>query len=165
MERQVALTDTLMSIAGGSCVSALMYTFRRMDIAEEEIRDAKAEYPLLAECIDKTFRYLCPTPPLLHVSDDVYRFHCREVIDRIIENDEIEKATKAEVLGMLSEASLKAPLTHTATLLYEQLFTLFFPAKAEELKIDTTKLDHFERREVDSLRATLMWSRWDRRNG
>lgn len=160
MEKQAVLTDALIQIAGGSCADAIMYTFRRMDIAEEEIRNAKIQQPELAERIDTAFRHLCPTPPLLHVSDKVYRLHCREIIDRMVKKHDLETATKAEILGMLSETSLKAPLNETATLLYEKLFSNLFPGEARKLKIDHSRLDRFDQKEISTLEANLTWKNW-----
>lgn len=155
MNNSLALTNALMEIAGGSCANAIAYTFRRMDIAEDEIREAKTYYPELAQRIDRAFRHLCPTPPLANVGDTLYRHHCSEIIDRIIHRCDVKPGTRAEIIGALSGASLKSPLDRTACLLYEKLFAELFPAKARAFQIDHSRIDEFEQSEMNALRIEL----------
>ena len=64
--------------------SAIGSAFHCMDLAEEEIALAKSDYPVFEAQIHDAFRHLCPTEPLRRLSDDVYRHHCREIIQRIV---------------------------------------------------------------------------------
>ncbi|HRK34499.1 MAG TPA: hypothetical protein PLJ47_07870 [Candidatus Hydrogenedentes bacterium] len=154
---RINLIDNLAKVANGSCVHAINQTFRRMEIAEKEIARAQRKHPKHKDRVFQVFRQLCPTPPLARVLDDVYRMHCRELIDRSIQCEDTKPATEAEVLGFLSQASLEAPLDRIPSLLYQQLFADILPVQARALpslgRIDS--LDSYEQNAVAELLHTL----------
>lgn len=114
--------EQIRALLPGAVGSVIGRTFARMSAAEEEIRDAKARHPQHAPQIDKAFGILCPSAPLQHKSVDVYRAHCRELLDRVAIDGDTRAATDAEVLCAVLDQSLKAPITTTAQALAEQLF-------------------------------------------
>ena len=130
---QEKLLDGLAQVTNGSSVHTIKNTFRRMDIAEEEIANAQHQHPDHKDRIFQVFRCLCPTPPLAHVLDDIYRSHCRELIERSVQREDMKPGTEAEVLGFLSQASLEAPLARIPSLLFQQLFADLLPEKSREL--------------------------------
>lgn len=96
-------------------------TFQQMEIAEEVIKE-KGERPGI-------FKVMQPGPFLEGVTDEVFRYHCRELADRVHAGGDTRVATKAEVLHLLSRTSLDAPLNASGLALYECLFHEAFPNK------------------------------------
>ena len=128
--KEPAGTKLLESIFTADERELLGSTFRRMDIAEDEIARAKQTHPLHAAKLHDAFRALCPTTPLRSISHTIYRNHCRELLERIVTNADLKPGTDAEILSILSEASLVAPPTRTAAVLYWRLFRRILPAQA-----------------------------------
>ena len=108
--------------------------FRCMEIAEEEIAAAKCRSPLLSFQLEATFRGLCPTEPLRGLDEAVYRHHCRELLDRVVAGEDLLQGTAGECLGLLSRASLDAPPTRAAELLYWKLFEQVLPHPAKSIR-------------------------------
>jgi hypothetical protein len=148
------LIKGLAKVATGSQIHAIDQTFRRMDIAEQEIARAQRRHPKDKDRIFQLFRLLCPTPPLAHVLDDIYRSHCREIIARAVRRDDICPGTKAEMLGFLSQASLEAPLDRIPFLLYQQLFAELLPDQAAALSFEAI-IDAYEQHRIEHLLHTL----------
>ena len=98
--------------------------FSRMEIAEQEISVAieGCTDSSLARRLNASFRHLLPTTPLSQVGEEVYRSHVREILERVAADEDLRPGTKAEVLSVLAEASLRSPLTDDAFLLYCKLF-------------------------------------------
>jgi hypothetical protein len=116
-------------------------TFARMEIAEDLIRAAKLRWPSSAAEIDRVFGIACPPGPMRGLADCVYEHHVRELIDRArMSRDDVAAlgwryadratyATKAEILALLSAASLQAPLRHEHATLALGLAAEILPAK------------------------------------
>lgn len=124
----------LSSMVGGDISQA----FRRMGIAEEEILSGRRRYPnTWKRDVDAkgraVFHALCPRNNLEKLSTDVYRFHAREMCDRFGRGENLEPGTKAEVMALLSFASLKAPPDATTAALYGRIFAECFPLRSREL--------------------------------
>lgn len=126
--------EALRAILGGPLTSVLGGAFRKMEIAEEEIAEAKSRWPQHAERIHRAFRLLCPSEALTSAAEKLYRRHCQETLERIAAGEDTRTATRAELASVLSEMSLAAPLDRSATLLYWRTFTALFPKDAEELR-------------------------------
>lgn len=110
--------------------SKLAPFFRLMEIAEEEIEAAQKRYH---EPVGKgdgpiwgAFMLLQPSHPQMK-AESLYRAHCRELLDRVGLGEDTRPATGAELIFALSEASLQAPLTSSATGLYLKLGLQCFP--------------------------------------
>lgn len=94
--------------------------FRRMGIAEEEIRSA---YPQGGEPRE-LFLACCPSALIHGLTDEVFRAHAREQVARSrSRSPRYEEATKAEVLAGLLQAATVAPLRTPGMVLADQLFT------------------------------------------
>jgi DNA repair protein RadC len=128
-----------------------------MEIAEEEIKTAKTWHPRRHKQLDAAFAALVPTEPLRGLADDLYRVHCRELLDRATGKGDMRRGTAAEVVGALAVASLEAPPSPAATLLYERLFTSLFPDKARSVlgSERVRKADEYEKTAMRELEATL----------
>jgi hypothetical protein len=137
--------------------SAIGSAFHCMDLAEEEIALAKSDYPVFEAQIHDAFRYLCPTEPLRGLSDAVYRQHCREIIQRIVNGEDIRPGTAAECLGALAAASLEVPPTRAAGLLYWELFERVLPDQADTLRDahGDPACDQYDRIQTKELEAEL----------
>lgn len=127
-------TPSLTDLFPPACGRAIANAFRRMEVAEEEIRAAVARYPNKAAEIDGAFPYLCPTAVLKELGDEVFRAHCREMLERAAQGHDMDRGTTAEVLAVLSRGSEVAHLSRIGTLLYRELFWRLFPEEAAVLE-------------------------------
>lgn len=75
---------------------------------------------------------LAPTDILLGKDQRLYAAHARELIGRHRAGARLESATDAEVLCVLSEASLRAPLTRDALAAAQRLFERCYGAVERE---------------------------------
>lgn len=102
--------------------------FKLMGVAEEEISAAVAAAPSTEAAVNGTFRLLCPRMEFFeHRSPDLYRHHCREIIARELAGEDTRPATKAEILGALSNTSFVSTLIESAHLLMDRLTKEVFP--------------------------------------
>lgn len=150
-------TERLNAILSPQEAGAITQTFRRMEIAEREIARAKEEFPLLATQIHESFRALCPTEPLRRLSDKVYRHHCRELLERVASGRDLRPGTDAELVAVISEASLAAPPDRATTYLYWQLFERVFPGEAGVIREDLGPVhaDDYDRVRAKELEQSL----------
>jgi len=93
--------------------------FNKMEIAEKRISFYMNKHPEIADEIDNSFPYLCPTDPLQRKREEVYVSHINELLERIVgsgslEDAPLQLATKAECLVTISEASMATPLPRDA---------------------------------------------------
>jgi len=101
--------------------------FGVMELCEDEITKAQARHPEHKDIVWRDgFKLLCPNVYVRDASEPVYRAHCAELLDRVAQGLDTTLGTRAEVMMGLSATSLKAPLTHTAAVLYAQLFREIF---------------------------------------
>ena len=110
------------------------FTFLCMEIAEQEIAAAKQRHPLLSVQIHDAFRWLCPTEPLRGLDEAVYRHHCRELLERIVNGQDLSPGTAGECIAAVSGASLVSPPDRAAVLLYWSLFEQIFPHEAKRIR-------------------------------
>jgi len=110
-------------------------TFDMIVIADQQIAKYKrmTKNKAKRERIDKAFQALRPSNVL---SDSeacllLYRQHCNELIVRAMRKQSLQAATKAEVLVMLANISLKAPMRHEAVVLYSMIFYALLPGKLD----------------------------------
>jgi len=156
-EPPATLLDAIGELVSPPLANVITGTFRRMELAEEEIAAAKKRHPDQAAALNDTFRHLVPPPLLRNLDDQVYRAHCREILELVATGDDIREGTTAEVIAALAESSQAAPLTRTATLLYIELFSLVFPGKSEKLFADVGPMEPnaYERTQMRELEADL----------
>lgn len=129
--------------------------FDLMKVAEDEIELAKRGQPLdVVRRVHESFPVLSPCEELGgDCNPEVYRAHCRELLARVTEgasDADINLRTKAEVMMLLSRASLKSPLNTDGCDLYASIFREVFP--------DDRGIVHFEVRDqhgVDEMLTEL----------
>lgn len=157
LDRQdVAEPDSLSELMPPSLARTVRTTFERVDIAEEEIQAAKLRFPARASEIHSAFACLCPTDPIRDLSDDVFHFHCRELLERVAKGQDLRPGTTAELLGLLSNASQMVPPTRVSALLYQELFSRLYPDGPIGCRgVVMSELEPFERDEMLSLERRL----------
>ena len=96
--------------------------FDLMDVAEEEIKAAQERHADSADKIHASFKLLCPSEAMSEKHQDVYRAHCREILNRVAAGNDTKLGTKAEAMVGLADASLAFPLGQIASALYHRLF-------------------------------------------
>jgi len=109
--------SALAEIAGGKAVAAIVSIFSAIEVAEEEIAAFRRQHPEKDRELWNSFMALKITPPLREKSLRLYRAHCRELLERVVAGQDLRPGTNAEILAVLSNASLVAPLTHQAAVL------------------------------------------------
>ncbi|MBM7173972.1 hypothetical protein JQK87_37575, partial [Streptomyces sp. G44] len=109
--------------------------------AEEEIQAAQQRHQESGRGpIWRAFPLVRPTLGRLHTSERLYRAHAAEVLDRIAEGKNTQPATAAEMISVLMESSLPAPLNSAAAYLYMRLFAQVFPEDFRQLIASPTDL-------------------------
>ena len=82
-----------------------------MAIAEGLIEELSQKHPERADLIWHSFSLLRPTHSLMHKTDMIYRSHCREILQRVIDGADTRPGTAAECCIVCCETSQIAPLT------------------------------------------------------
>ncbi|GAA1025682.1 hypothetical protein GCM10009557_00550 [Virgisporangium ochraceum] len=118
--------------------------------ADEEIAAAAARHPDAAAAVDASFRLLAPTHSLFR-TEDLYRAHCVEILDRLATGDDTRPGTAAECCAVLSEVSLEVPLPTHAAGLYARMWSQagLRPAALADMRthyeaISATQIDDLE---------------------
>lgn len=121
------LTEALRDLVPSALSTRIARAFEYMKITEEEIRRARAlaQDDAVAHRLHASFGLLWPGE-LLNLTPEVYRHHCRELLGRIERGDDVRPGTDAEVLWMLVQTSLAAPLNANGCALYDRLFVSIF---------------------------------------
>ena len=119
--------DLLKKLLPDGVFSTAGKVFDLVEVAEEEIARAKHEHPERADAIDASFQEHLFPGDLARFSKRVYRAHAREIIGRIVKDEDPKLGTMAECVVALSLASLKAPLTSGHTAAMEKAFAFVFP--------------------------------------
>ncbi len=102
-------------------------SFDRMEICEEEIADAQKRHPSKSKQLWESFGLLRP-PDVLHAfSMELYRIHCRELLDHVAAGKATDTATDAELVAFMSMKSLTEPPTSDWMVAYINVFTRVFP--------------------------------------
>lgn len=119
-------------IGEGEAKRSISRAFDLMAVAEEEIERAKRLHPEKAEALHASFGILYPGDLARYGSDRLYRAHARELLDRVARGADLEPGTDAECLVAFSFASLRAPLSASATAAMERVFATVFPEERGE---------------------------------
>lgn len=83
--------------------------FRDIETAENLIKKYSSKYPDHADEIDSAFLKLRRTD-VLQGKDHLYKKHVEELLLRVIEGRNLAPATRAEVLGCMSEVTKIGPI-------------------------------------------------------
>lgn len=122
MDRTKSL-EAINTVVGGPALSTVNRTFACMAIAEDVIATSGCSPAQGSEA----FRVMCPSPVLRGKDPSVYRAHCDELIDRVLNGQSTDPATEAEVLCHLLDAALTAPLNAAGCALADHLFRRVMP--------------------------------------
>lgn len=95
----------------GGFMEAFDAAMSSMEIAEGLIEELGREHPEHADLIWHSFSLLRPTHSLMHKTDMIYRAHCREILQRVIDGADTRPGTAAECCIVCCETSQIAPLT------------------------------------------------------
>ena len=129
------IVDAFSAIGEGDFGRRWVNVLERIEIIEEEI--AAAQKSVRSKKAKKvlwdSFLSLRLSPAYNGFSVDLYRAHCRELLERIITGDSADVPTDAEVMIVLSEMSLRVPLNNDAWALYITLFKKRFPGKLPDI--------------------------------
>ncbi len=109
--------DLLRSVG---CSGPVLYALEAMGVAESVMVRAKAPA--------EAFKLLVPLGFVAY-SLKLYRAHCEELVARVKAGQDTRPGTEAEVIMVLSKASLARPPGRTEAALYERLFRKVFPGK------------------------------------
>jgi hypothetical protein len=102
--------------------------FAAMEWAEEEIAAAQRRHTGQADAIWHTFQILTPRDIGPGMGTEfVYRGHVRELLDRVAAGADLRPATAAEVLLVLVDTSLRAPMHGPGAGLYFRMWQKAFP--------------------------------------
>lgn len=140
---------------GDGLLRVLDMSFDQIDWAEEEIRRSQFHHRGLRDTLHHSFELLQPTHERM-TQELVYRSHCRELLGRIAAGQATQPATAAEVVAVLSSASLAAPLNATAVGLYSQVLKQAGCPAPTSLNETATRDAPLATSEIDALEA---WTR------
>ncbi|MFB7919520.1 hypothetical protein [Streptomyces sp. NPDC056061] len=89
--------------------------------------------------------------------EPLYRAHCREILERVAKGQDTRPGTDAELIVLIHEASLVAPMTSGAECLYFRLLDRSVPelARAAAPKIDLGAYEKVHGRAADDFEAEL----------
>jgi hypothetical protein len=127
----------------GELPTGVASAFADMGIAEEEISAAIKRHKQKQHELFDSFLLLMPTVVLkTNGNQTLYRFHCRELLERIANDEDTRPGTKAEVVSAISEMSMRGPLVSEWAALYGKLFLEFFPKEAKKIFAGETRWIH-----------------------
>lgn len=106
--------------------SALEDISQQMEWADDEILQGICRYPAEVDALYHSFPLLRSTHTLM-ATEFVYRSHCRELLERVVNGADTRPGTAAEVCCICCEASLLAPLRSPAAGLYFRMWAIAFP--------------------------------------
>ncbi len=140
---QQSFTDHAQLLPELQCLQGVWNLFHLMDIAEQEIgqwmvrlqsrKRRHLEMGFSREGIDtldqslqrvskQAFAILCPPELLRGKCEQVYRAHVRELLQRVVNNQDTTAPTQAELLCAMLEMSYRAPLNCQYTAVAEHLY-------------------------------------------
>jgi hypothetical protein len=151
-------------------ISDLVQVVEKFDTAirwaGEEIAAAAARHPAAADAVNDSFPLLVPSTPLL-MTEELYRAHCVELLDRVVRGEDTRPGTAVECCIVLSNVSLEVPLPTRAVGLYSRMWRQA-GLPANEL---AAMGDHYEAiagTQIDDLEAQMrqkLWQDWRIRAG
>lgn len=120
--RQTAASTRVDAVLRAGELGAALRVLDLCGVMEEEI---SRRWRTRAEEPPDVMLALFPTRPVR--TEVLYRAHCAELVERIATGGDVLPLTRAEVLGLLSEASLRHPLSHRDAVLMESLAREILP--------------------------------------
>jgi len=112
MEAQAGNTQELFNLIGtvtsSTTASAIDTAFRRMDIAEQEIKRAMADYPERAHIIWRMFK-ACRSPIIeAGMPNSLFRYHVRQFLHNIAQGIDPDRPTRVEAAIMVLQGCTHA---------------------------------------------------------
>lgn len=124
VRKRSSRSDVLSKLFPDSEVQGIVrQAFQFMQIAEVQIAWCKQQNPSKSDLVDKAFRWLCPSVLLKGKSSALYSAHVRELIERVTNDEDPIPLTRAEVLALIANQSLIAPLVRQWMALMTTLFS------------------------------------------
>jgi hypothetical protein len=110
-----------------SMENEMMAIIAKMDWAESEIAKAQDRHNENGRGpIWRSFRTIRQNDPFM-MNEKIYRAHCREILDRVAAGKDVRPGTDAEMIGVLHQASLRAPMPPGMDCLYFRIMARTFP--------------------------------------
>ena len=105
------IEPTIESLLPAGFMGAMTDLFKLMEYAEDEIAKAQERHPDHADLIWHTFCIMLPGKyPFQKRAPEVYRSHCRELIERVVNGEDVGLPTMAEMLiGVMHFVTYAAP--------------------------------------------------------
>ncbi|GAA0898337.1 hypothetical protein [Virgisporangium aurantiacum] len=148
-----------------SLISDLVQVVEELDAtarwAGEEIAVAAAQHPAAAEAVNDSFPLLMPSNPVL-VTEELYRAHCVELLDRVVRGADTRPGTAVECCIVLSKVSLEVPLPTHAVGLYARMWRQA-GLPANELAAMGAHYEAIAGTQIDDLEAEMrqkLWQDW-----
>lgn len=116
--------------------------FARIEQSEDEMDAAAARHPGEADRIYHSFLLFSETQIGEWPGEQIWRAHCREILERLVAGEDTRPGTDAEIAVVCMEASMRAPLGPGAVALYARVFRSCFPEGYEQIWGDAK--DHVE---------------------
>lgn len=116
------LPDGLDDLLPGGFMEAFDAAMSSMEVAEGLIEEFGREHPESADLIWHSFGLLRPTHDLMHKTSMIYRSHCREILQRVIDGADTRPGTVAECCIACCETSQIAPLTVAGVGVYMRMW-------------------------------------------
>ena len=104
--------------------------FEQMRIAGEVLAEHKATFPEHEQLIDNAYMLMQPTQILQESTEVVFRSHCEEICQRVLNGKDTRPGTNAEILMVLSRTSLLAPLKQDPAAAFQLVFDNVYGTEA-----------------------------------
>jgi hypothetical protein len=108
---------------------------------------------LISDAVNISFLLLAPSDPSL-VSEELYRAHCVELLDRVARGEDTRPGTAVECCIVLSNVSLEVPLPTHAVGLYSRMWQRA-GLRTNELAAMGTHYEAIAAAEIDDLEAQM----------
>ncbi|WP_367135827.1 hypothetical protein [Saccharothrix sp. HUAS TT1] len=139
-------------ILGGDLFKAMGTAFDRIEWAEDEIQRAMRRNPAEADLLYHSFELLKATHDRMD-SERVFRAHCRELLQRVVNREDTRPGTAAEVCCIASDASKVTPLNTSAAGLYFRMWQKAFPDLVPAIESDLPHYEALKGSQIDDLEA------------
>jgi hypothetical protein len=118
--------EELKKLFSDSTASVISDVFEKVEVVEELLAAKKRRHPDKAKELDRAFMALQPSVFLQGKPDRIYKKHVEELLARVVVGADLRLGTKAEVLALLLDTSLRTPLKQDYNALIDELFLDLF---------------------------------------
>ncbi len=121
--------------------------------AEEEIEAAQGRHP---RHWDLLYHGFCLLRPTLDMNEMVYRAHCRELLERLVADEDTRVPTAAEVVLVCRNISLITPINGAGTLVYMRAWRRAFPDLPAFESLELESYEHVSGSRADELESAVL---------